>query len=57
MGSEVIRNMLKNITYTGNFLFQKQYIEDPITKVQKYNKGELPQYFVEDTHEAIIPMK
>lgn len=56
LGSEVIRSMLKNITYTGNFLFQKQYVADPITKFKKYNKGELPQYFVEDSHEAIIPM-
>ena len=37
-------------------LFQKEYCEDPITKHRRKNYGELPQYFVEDTHEAIIPM-
>ena len=49
-----IKNVLTNITYTGNMLLQKEYIEDPITKHRRKNRGELPQYFVEDTHEAII---
>ena len=48
--------ILTNITYTGNMLFQKEFCEDPITKHRKKNRGELPQYFVENTHEAIIPM-
>ena len=37
-----------------HMLLQKEYIEDPITKHRRKNRGELPQYFVEDTHEAII---
>lgn len=49
-----IKVVLTNITYTGNMLFQKEYIEDPINKHRKKNRGELPQYFVENTHEAII---
>ena len=57
MKSEVIRSMLKNITYTGNLLLQKEYTPDPIAGKSKLNKGELPQYFVENHHEAIIPMK
>lgn len=52
-----IRMILSNITYTGNLLFQKEYVVDPITKKCKINRGELPQYFVENTHEAIIPME
>ena len=52
-----IRQILSNITYTGNLLFQKEYISDPITGKSKINRGELPQYFVENTHEAIIPME
>lgn len=51
-----VKVILTNITYTGNMLFQKEYCEDPITKHRRKNYGELPQYFVEDTHEAIIPM-
>jgi len=52
-----IRQILSNITYTGNLLFQKEYVSDPITGKSKINRGELPQYFVEDTHEAIIPIE
>lgn len=49
-----IKVVLSNITYTGNLLLQKEYIEDPLTKKRKKNRGELPQFYVEDTHEAII---
>lgn len=49
-----IKQILTNITYTGNLLFQKEYTADPITKKSKKNKGELPKYYVEHTHEAII---
>lgn len=52
-----VKVILTNITYTGNFLFQKEYVVDPISKKSKKNRGELPQYFVENTHEAIIPME
>ena len=51
-----LKVILTNITYTGNMLFNKEYITDPITKHRKKNKGELPQYFVVDTHEPIIDM-
>ena len=49
-----IKMVLTNITYTGNLLLQKEYISDPISKHRKKNRGELPQYYVEDTHPAII---
>lgn len=49
-----IKVVLTNITYTGNLLLQKEYIEDPIGKKPKKNHGELPQYYVENNHEAII---
>ena len=49
-----IRKVLENITYTGNILFQKEFISDPINKHRRKNQGELPQYYVENTHEAII---
>ena len=38
-------------------LLQKEYITDPITKRRKKNNGELPKYYVENTHEAIIDME
>jgi DNA invertase Pin-like site-specific DNA recombinase len=49
-----LKTILTNVTYTGNLLLQKEYIADPITKKRKKNRSELPQYFVADTHEAII---
>ena len=54
--TSAISRILRNITYTGNTLLQKTFIQDPISKKKKMNKGELPQYFVENTHEAIIEM-
>lgn len=52
-----IRTILSNVTYAGSLLLQKEYISDPITGKRKRNKGELPQYYVENHHEAIIPME
>lgn len=49
-----IRTILKNITYTGNMLLQKGFVDDPISKRRKKNNGELPRYLAENTHEAII---
>lgn len=49
-----IRVILTNVVYTGNLLLQKEYISDPILKHRRKNRGELPQYYVENTHEAII---
>ena len=49
-----IKVVLTNVTYTGNLLLQKEFIADPITKQKKKNRGELPQYYVEDTHPSII---
>lgn len=49
-----ISKILQNVTYTGNMLYQKEFIADPLTKKVKKNHGELPQYYVENTHPAII---
>ena len=47
-------SVLRNEKYTGNILLQKTFISDHLTKKKKVNRGELPQYYVEDSHEAII---
>lgn len=52
-----IKKVLTNITYTGNLLLQKEFISDPITKKRKQNHGELPQYWVENTHEPLIDLE
>ncbi|GFH40219.1 recombinase family protein [Lactococcus insecticola] len=56
-GGPAVRAILLNITYTGTLHLQKEYIVDSITKKSKRNKGELPQYFVENHHEPIISME
>ena len=49
-----VDRILRNYTYTGNLILQTTYSENYITKIPKKNKGEMPMYFVEDAHEAII---
>lgn len=49
-----VSKILKNYTYTGNLLLQKTFRENHITKKTRVNRGELPKYHAEDTHEAII---
>lgn len=49
-----IRNILMNEKYYGDLLLQKSFVEDHIDKRKVINNGELPQYFIEDDHEAII---
>ena len=51
-----IKRVLTNITYAGSLLLQKGFIADPISKQRKKNRGELPQYLIENHHEAIISM-
>lgn len=50
-----IRNILTNEKYIGDALLQKTYTTDFLTKTRVKNDGMVPQYYVEDNHEAIIP--
>lgn len=49
-----IRGILSNEKYKGDALLQKSYTVDFLTKKKKVNEGEIPQYYVENNHEAII---
>lgn len=49
-----VRQLIFNEVYAGDIRRQKCYIEDPITKRKVPNRGELPQYYMADSHEAII---
>ncbi|EPW05757.1 recombinase [Streptococcus agalactiae FSL S3-442] len=49
-----IKRMLKNEKYKGDALLQKTYTTDFLTKKKNINRGELPQYYVENNHEAIV---
>lgn len=50
-----ISNMLKNEKYKGDMLLQKTFVQDHISKKKVRNEGQLPRYYVENSHEAIIP--
>ena len=49
-----VRSILTNEKYKGDALLQKSYTVDFLTKKTKTNEGEVPQYYVENNHEAII---
>lgn len=51
----VIERMLINEKYMGDALMQKTYTVDFLTKKRVKNNGIVPQYYIEDNHEAIIP--
>lgn len=54
-GKAVVQSILTNEKYKGDALLQKVYTTDFLTKKKKKNEGEVPQYYVEGNHEAIIP--
>ncbi len=54
---EVISNMIRQEKYTGCTLAQKLFTESHVTHKEKKNNGELPMYFIEGTHPAIISVE
>ena len=50
-----VRSILTNEKYCGDALIQKEYTADFLDKTRRKNTGEIPQYYVEEHHEAIIP--
>ena len=50
----VVLSILKNEKYKGDALLQKVYTEDFLTKKKVRNSGQVPQYYVEGNHEAIV---
>ena len=49
-----VKSILENEKYSGNALLQKGFTVDFLTKKTKKNEGEIPQYFVKDSHPSII---
>lgn len=49
-----VKSILTNEKYKGDALLQKSYTVDFLTKKIKVNEGEVPQYYVEHNHPAII---
>jgi hypothetical protein len=50
-----LHKILRNEKYIGDALLQKTYTVDFLNKKRVQNKGIVPQYYVENSHEAIIP--
>ena len=49
-----VMSILQNEKYKGDALLQKKFTVDFLTKKQKVNEGEVPQYYVEGSHPVII---
>lgn len=49
-----VNSILSNEKYKGDALLQKRFTVDFLMKTMKVNEGEVPQYYVENSHEAII---
>ena len=50
-----VYSILTNEKYKGDALLQKTYVEDYLEHKCVKNKGELPKYYVENSHPYIIP--
>lgn len=51
---QTVESILRNEKYKGSALLQKTYTVDFLQKKTKVNEGEVPQYYVEHSHPAII---
>lgn len=52
--SSTVESILTNEKYKGAALLQKTFTVDFLSKKKKVNEGEVPQYYVENSHPAII---
>jgi len=49
-----VASILTNEKVVGDLCLQKGFIADHLTKQKRVNRGELPKYYVEGAHEAVI---
>ena len=52
--TSTVLNILTNEKKKGDALLQKSFCTDFLTKKMKVNEGEIPQYYVENSHPAIV---
>ena len=52
--SSTVKSILTNEKYKGDALLQKTFTVDFLSKKAKINEGEVPQYYVEKSHPAIV---
>ena len=48
-----VESILTNEKYKGDVRLQKTFTTDYLTKKMKVNEGEVPQYYVENSHPAV----
>jgi DNA invertase Pin-like site-specific DNA recombinase len=53
--SSTVESILTNEKYKGDAVLQKTFTVDFLTKKKKINEGEVQQYYIEESHPAIIP--
>jgi len=51
-----VNSILQNEKYAGNALLQKTFTTNYLTKETKRNEGEIPSYWMEGSHPAIIDL-
>jgi DNA invertase Pin-like site-specific DNA recombinase len=56
-GVRTIISILENEKYKGHALLQKGFTTDFLTHKTKKNEGELPQFYITDSHPAIISVE
>ena len=56
-GAGTITNILRNVVYKGDILFQQTVALQNGRKKNVPNEGQEPQYYIEEHHEPIIPKK
>ena len=52
--ASTVESIIRNEKYKGDALLQKEFTVDFLTKTKKKNEGEVPQYYVENSHPAIV---
>ena len=53
-GVHTVNSILQNEKYKGDALLQKSFTVDYLEKIRKKNEGEVPQYYVENSHPPIV---
>lgn len=53
--ASTVSSILQNEKYCGDLLLQKWYTPDFLHRRVVRNTGQLPQYYVEDDHEPVVP--
>jgi site-specific DNA recombinase len=52
--SSTVESILTNEKYKGDAILQKMFTVDFLSKKMKVNEGEVPQYYVENSHPGIV---